>query len=247
MAGWTAGDTGALMLGAVTSGDGTLRSDEACSSAGAALPEELVVSLTPRVVHHRTRWQAGSVAKEMAAAGAKAVSSIRRFVEFAFFWQNCSTTAGAHSFTKSLGPFSQRGYRLWRHDRWRRHDLWRRCRLRWKNLWRWGGGNRGDGDACAGWPRGIVVFRRMGEEAGLGAVSPPLSPCLPPPFVAGSSSCTGRTSMHVRRGRDRRSRRRLCFADEEDLFHSATRIVQNPCPATVVHALVVKIQEVGCD
>ncbi len=86
LAGWTAGDTGALMLGAVTSGDGTLHSDEACSSAGAAVPEELVVSLTPEVVHHRTRWQAGSVAKEMAAAGAKAVISIRRFVEFAFFF-----------------------------------------------------------------------------------------------------------------------------------------------------------------
>jgi hypothetical protein len=68
-----------------------------------------------------------------------------------------------------------------------------------------------------------------------------------------SSSCHGsppinsRGSMLVTRGWDRWSRRRLCFAYEDELLHSAMRIVQYPRPATVVQALVVEIQEAGGD
>jgi hypothetical protein len=53
--------------------------------------------------------------------------------------------------------------------------------------------------------------------------------------------------MLVRRGQDHWSRPRLCFAYEDELLHYATRIVQYPHPATIVHALMVEIQEAGGD
>ncbi len=72
----------------------------------------------------------------------------------------------------------------------------------------------------------------------MGAVSPPLSPRLPPPFVAGSPPCTCRTSVLMRRGHGCGSRHRLCFADKDDFLHSAERIIQDPCPVTVsTHSL----------
>jgi hypothetical protein len=87
----------------------------------------------------------------------------------------------------------------------------------------------------------------MGVEWGLGAGVPPLSPRLPPPFVTGLPPITSWASTLVRRGQDRWSRRRLGLAYEDKLLHSATRIIQYPCPATVVHAHAVKIQEAGGD
>jgi hypothetical protein len=61
-----------------------------------AAPEVLVVSPTAGVVHHQTRWQAGSAVKAMAAAGAKAVNSIRRFASFAFFFTKTAARLLAH-------------------------------------------------------------------------------------------------------------------------------------------------------
>jgi hypothetical protein len=85
----------------------------------------------------------------------------------------------------------------------------------------------------------------MGVEAGLGAVAPPLSPRIPPLFA--SFHLLGIHACETEERLGPRSRRRLCFMYEDEFLHSATRIVQYPRTATIVHALTVKIQVAGGD
>jgi hypothetical protein len=88
-----------------------------------------------------------------------------------------------------------------------------------------------------------------GLEAGLRAGTPPLSPRLPPPFVACPPpvACLASRLAFGRRGGGVRSRCRGNPADDGQLFQAVARIVKHPRPATVVHALVVEFQEAGGD
>jgi hypothetical protein len=77
--------------------------------------------------------------------------------------------------------------------------------------------------------------------------TPPPSPRLPPPSVACPPpvACLASRLAFRRRGGGIRSRRRGDSADDCQLLQAVARVAQHPRPATVVHALVVEVQETG--
>ncbi len=85
-------------------------------------------------------------------------------------------------------------------------------------------------------------------EAGLGAVNPPLGPSLPPPLSCSRLlALAWHPGLRVAGGAAVLGAGRRDSADDGKLLQAVTRIIQNPCPAAIVHALVVEVQEAGRD